>query len=130
MCVQPTSRSRASFGPRFHRRLEETAGAKTLRLGGVKRQIGFLQQRVGFTTVGRRGSEADAANDRNVVMSDVEGVHKSIKKLASQDHRVDQLHRIDLHDGKLVAAQPRDHIAAARAAPHVLGHLLEQSIAT
>ena len=47
--------------PLVHLRLEEAEGAAAVRLGGVERKIGVLQQHIGIVAVLRRERDAEAA---------------------------------------------------------------------
>ncbi len=96
---------------RAHRSLEESIGSSPLILGAVKRGIGMGQQGVPIGGVVRTYGNSDARGDRrnsflalapgSQNLQDVFGDTAGDRRVGKSGH----------HDGELIAAQPRQHLA-------------------
>ena len=117
------------LGAGIHRRLEEAIGPAAVGLGAVHRQIGILDQLIEIGAVLRRQRDADAGIGRELVTEAFIGLPDRLMNARHEFHDVARVPDGGLDHRELVAAQPRDMIGLADAAPDAGGHGLQQFVA-
>jgi hypothetical protein len=127
----------AGDGGRVHGRLEHRPPPLAARLGLVHRRVGVAEHgghhvggAVGGGRVGRAAArDADARPDEGVPpVDDERGAQRRDRPLGHRGGVGVLAHVLEEH-GELVAAEPRDGVAAARGAEQARGHLDEQAVA-
>ena len=111
-----------------HRRFEEAVGAAPFRLGAIEREIGVLQQLIGFIAVGRCEGDADADADLYLMVTDHDRRAHDLDKAARQGGHRARLILSDLQHGKFVAADPGQEVGFTQRAAEPLGRDLQQPI--
>ena len=84
--------------------------AASVRLGAIERHVRVAQQLIGHFAVGRRHRDPDAGADDHLMAEHIERIDQGLDNLAGKLARAAG-RGVTLHDGELVAAEPRHGIA-------------------
>ena len=118
-------------GPQLgaHLLVEELIGVAPLRLAGVKREIGLLQQLVGVGRVVGEDRETDRRAGVDAAAFDDEGPAQRLDDAFGEVGRAAQVLDLGLHDGELVAAKARHRVGFTDRGVQAPGDALEQLVA-
>jgi hypothetical protein len=114
---------------RAHRGLEEAVGSPPFVLGAVERGVGMRQQSVPIGGIVRTYGNSDAAGDRRIgLLGPFRGV-QSLQDVLCDTPGCPGVGKAGQHDGKLVAAQARQHLVFVEHAGNPFGDGLQRRVA-
>ena len=113
---------------RVHFRLEEMEGAAAVGLGAIERHVGIAQQLIGLVAVGRRHGDADRGADDDLMAVHVERLEQRVDDARGELAGIGRI-GLAVHDGELVAAEPRHGLGAGHHALQPLAYRAQQRIA-
>ena len=117
------------LGLGVHPGLEELIISAPIRLGGVKGEIGILQEPIGLISVIGSHRDPDARIRDHMVPAEVQGLPHSLLYPRDQVHDVCCLLDASLYDRKFIPAQSCNKVGIAHTAPQSAGNRYQQLIA-
>ena len=116
-------------GFRLHLGREQAELAPTFFLGAIEREVGCFDQRFRRCAMLGKQGDASARREQHGLAAQLERPRQSVEQLARQYDGGARVADRGLHDGKLVAAEPGNHIAGAKAVAQPFAHRAQQPVA-
>src|SRR6185437_8373171 len=114
--------------PFLHPRQVEAERIAALLLGALHRRIRVLQKLLGIVAIAGVDGDADVRGNVGLASAEIESRREGVDHLLSDWSGVVRLDEIAKYERKLAAAESRDDIRAAHAAPQALRDFDEQEI--